>query len=408
MKAQVIPRSATLGMLLSLCASASAAATTPIQHVVFIVMENHTFDNFFGTYPGANGVTVANISTGETEALLHIPDPPPHGWDPSHTWQAAEMAIDDGKMDGFNLISGCELGETSCVGQYYEADIPNIWAYARNFALSDNFFTSLKGPSFPNHLYTIAGQSAGAINNPNGVQWGCDAPSGVTVQSLNANNSTYSQRPCFNIPTLMSLLDTAGLSWRYYGRTSSKSSGGYQWVAPDAISYIRNGPEWKTNVMNESQFAADAVNGALAMVSWLTPAFKTSQHPASSVCEGENWLVQQVSSVMTGPDWSSTAIFVTWDDFGGFYDHVPPPVIDIYGLGPRVPVLIISPWVVAGQIYKVQTEFSSVLKQTEEWFGLPNLGARDALPATNDFSGAFNFSQAPLAPLVLNQRTCPK
>jgi phospholipase C len=386
------------------------AHSSPIQHVVFVIMENHTFDNFFGTFPKANGVTMATLSDGETQALVHDTDPAPQGWDPSHSWSAANKAIDDGKMDGFDLIASCERGAASCLGQYYQSDLPNLWTYAQQFVLADNFYTSAKGPSFPNHMYAIAGQSAGTINNPIGPtgskNWGCDAPSSATALSLTPSGSSYSQYPCFDIPTLMSVLDSAGLSWRYYGGLSHKKGGGYQWVAPDAIKSIRNGSEWKTNVLDVSQFATDAASGSLPTVAWLTPREDDSQHPDSSICVGENWLVQQINAVMTGPKWNSTAIFVTWDDFGGFYDHVAPPVIDVYGLGPRVPLLIISPWVRANYIFKTQTEFSSVLKQSEEWFKLPSLGTRDSLSQTNDFSGAFDFTQKPLAPVVLTPRTC--
>jgi phospholipase C len=314
-------------------------------------------------------------------------------------------------MNGFDLLGSCELGSASCLGQYYQSDLPNIWIYAQQFVLADNFYTSEKGPSFPNHLYAIAGQSAGAIDNPisrtGSKHWGCDAPSGTTALSLTPSGSSYSQYPCFDIPTLMSSLDSAGLSWRYYGGLPHQKGAGYQWVAPDAIKSIRNGSEWKTNVLDISQFVTDAASGSLPTVAWLTPREDDSQHPDSSICVGENWLVQQLNAVMTGPNWNSTAIFVTWDDFGGFYDHVAPPVIDVYGLGPRVPLLIISPWARAGYIFKTQTEFSSVLKQGEEWFDLPSLGTRDSLPQTIDFSGAFDFTQKPLAPVVLTSRTCP-
>jgi phospholipase C len=197
------------------------AQSSPIQHGVFILLENHTFDNFFGTYPSANGASAAVLSDGETQVLVHDADPAPQGWDPSHSWQAAEKAIDDGRMDGFDLIGGCEVGSASCMGQYYQSDLPNIWTYAQRFVLADNFYTSEKGTSFPNHLFAIAGQSAGAIDNPIGPtgskSWGCDAPSGTTALSLTPSGSSYTQYPCFDMPTLMSLLDGAGLSWRARG-----------------------------------------------------------------------------------------------------------------------------------------------------------------------------------------------
>jgi hypothetical protein len=172
----------------------------------------------------------------------------------------------------------------------------------------------------------------------------------------------------------------------------------------DAINHIRNTSLWKTNVFADNAFKVVAQHGNLPAVSWLVTG-PASEHPPASACVGENWTVQQINAIMSGPDWPSTAIFLTWDDFGGFYDHVPPPTDDMYGLGIRVPFLIISPYAKLGYVSHTQYELSSVLKFIEERFGLPALTARDA--AANDLTDAFDFTQQPRNPLILKTRTCP-
>jgi phospholipase C len=382
-----------------------------IQHIVFIVKENHTFDHYFGTFPGANGSTTATISSGQVIQLGHSPDPPPH--DIAHDWKSAHLGVDGGKMDEFDLISGCNVnGDLLCLTQFQQSDIPNYWTYASSFVLADNMFSSLNGPSFPNHLYTVGSQSAGAINNPTsphgslGAQekWGCDADNTTTVQVLDPTTGTItSVPPCFDFQTLADSLQAAGISWKYYAPSEGES--GYIWSALDAVNHIRNGSLWSSNVVPDTQFAIDAQNGNLPAVSWLVTTGVQSEHPVSSVCVGENWTVQQLTALMQGPNWSSTAVFLTWDDFGGFYDHVPPPVIDGFGFGPRVPLLIISPYAKKGLISHTQYELSSFLKIVEERFGLQPLGSRDA--AANDMLDSFDFTQQPQPPLILQQRTCP-
>ena len=154
----------------------------------------------------------------------------------------------------------------------------------------------------------------------------------------------------------------------------------------------------------DTQFATDAASGNLPAVSWLVTG-PNSEHPPNSTCQGENWTVQQLNALMQGPDWGTSAVFLTWDDFGGFYDHVAPPPVDIYGLGPRVPLLIISPYAQPGYISHTQYEFSSVLKFIEDDFGLTPLSDRDA--NANDTTDSFNFSQTPTPPVILNPQTCP-
>ncbi len=373
-----------------------------IQHMVFMVKENRTFDTYFGTFPGADGATSGTLSNGQTIPLGHTPDRTAE--DLCHSWTCALTAMDGGKMDRFDKLPGAiQNGVDIAYTQMTEADIPNYFAYAHNFTLADHMFSSLHGPSFPNHLYTVAAQSGGAIDLPNASEWGCDAPNGTTVAILNPDGSMGQSFPCFDFQTLADRLDTTGISWRYYAPSPGQS--GYIWSAFDAIRHIRETNLWSQHVVSYTQFATDARNGQLPAVSWLVQPANVSDHPPASTCQSENWTVAQINAVMQGPDWPSTAIFLTWDDFGGFYDHVPPPKIDSFGLGPRVPLLIISPYARQGYISHTQYEFSSFLKFAEERFGLQPLTTRDTM--ANDMTDSFDFSQSPAPSLILNPRTCP-
>src|SRR5262249_43793127 len=326
--------------------------------------------------------------------------------DIDHSYQAAIKAIDGGAMDKFDLIAGGNVnGDYLAYTQYQESDMPNYFAYARNFVLADAFFSSLEGPSFPNHLYTVGAQSGGAINNPTNSQgrWGCDSPTNSLVQTLEDDGDFGHVYPCFDFDTLADRLEARRLSWKYYAPGQGQS--GYIWSAFDAIRHIRLTSLWTQHVVPTEQFVSDALNGSLPAVSWLVTKSATSGHPPASVCLGENWTVQQLNAVMQGPDWKSTVVFLTWDDFGGFYDHVPPPVVDNFGFGPRVPFLIISPWAKPGYITHTTLEFSSVLKFIEERFDLDPLTERDQ--DANDLIDSFDLDGRGLPPLILNQRQCP-
>jgi phospholipase C len=405
--------SCTAGVLTSLngCGGGSGnSQTTPptqkIQHVVFIVKENRSFDEYFGQFPGANGTRSGKLSNGEIIPLSHTPDQVPH--DIGHDWFSGIEVIDGGKMDLFDTNYGGNLGDYLAFTQMGQQDIPNYWTYAQKFVLADAMFSSLHGPSLPNHLYTIAGQSNNVVSVPNETDptskgWGCDSVSPITVQFLQSDGSLVAGVPCFDIQTLGDILDAHLISWKAYSGLYGMS--GYQWNVYNNIKHIRYGPDWSTRIADQAQFDNDARSGNLPTVAWLTAPNETTEHPDFSTCYGENWTVDKVNSIMQGPDWNSTAIFVTWDDFGGFYDHVAPPQIDRFGLGPRVPLLIISPYAKAGTTVHTQYEFSSVLKFIETRFALPTLGTRDV--TANDMTDAFDFTQNPLPPIVLNQRTCP-
>ncbi|MBZ5680458.1 MAG: choice-of-anchor D domain-containing protein [Acidobacteriia bacterium] len=391
-----------------LLAQTRPADLTNIQHIVFIIKENRTFDHYFGTFPGADGASSGTTSSGLVRLLGRAPDQTPHDID--HTWSGALNGMNGDTMDRFDLISGGNKnGDWLAYTQMTQADIPNYFAYAQNFVLADRMFSSEHGPSFPNHLFTVAAQGAGTIDIPFsplhalGTQgWGCDNDPSVVVPVMDEEGDITNEFPCFDIPTIADSLEAQGLSWKYYAPPPGER--GYVFSALNAIRHIRNTNLWSEHVIPATQFVTDALSGNLPAVSWIVTG-PESEHPPNSTCVGENWTVAQINAIMQGPNWNSTAIFLTWDDFGGFYDHVPPPSTDTFGFGPRVPLLIISPFAKAGFISHTQYEFASVLKFIEQRFGLTPLTARDG--AASDTTDSFDFTQTPRPPLVLPARACP-
>lgn len=387
-----------------------------INHVVFLIKENRTYDNVFGAFNAKYGTKTCTLSTGQVVPIVRAPDRYEHDID--HGWGDALLGINGGKMNQFDLIglgtdgSGDISGDLLTCRQFTAADIPNYFAYAHNFALGANMFSSLHGPSFPNHLYTIAAESFGAIDNPfhllNTYSWGCDGPNGPAgqelVRVLQPNGVISLQFPCFTgVTTMAQTLDNAGVSWKYYAPPNTDP--GYIWSIFNAISDVRNGPDWD-KVVDTSNFISDVQANQLPSVSWIITPWWQSEHPDASTCAGENASVAELNALMSNPSlWASTAVFLVWDDFGGDYDHVVPPQPDVFGFGPRVPFLIISPYARKGYISGTQYEFASVLKFIEERFGLPTLGTRDA--SANDMTDSFNFNQKPLPPLILKERECP-
>ena len=346
---------------------ALASNSTPIQHVVYIMMENHTFDNFFGRFPGANG----------DNSLARETDPLPSDY--NHGSSAAISYIDGGKMDGF---------EPHAMYQYTQSDIPNYWSYAQHFGLGDNFFSSYATSSTPNHIAMVAAQTGGIYETT--PQTGCDSPQNDIVHAISSAGRQYWTYPCANIQSLPNLLNNAGLSWRYYVDVPI-------WDAPRMLKPLHGSP----NEAHVRQFITDVKTGNLANVSWLTPTGVSTDHPPSMLEPAQNFVTDEVNAIMNSSYWSNTAIFLTWDDFGSLYDHVAPPQIDTLGLGPRVPLIVISPYAKAGYISHQQSEFSSFVKFAETNWGLPNLGQRDSLTSISDLTDYFDFNQTPQSPLIL-------
>jgi len=378
-----------------------------IQHVVYIMKENRSFDHYFGQFPGANGVTSGTISTGQSIPLWRAPDVLFH--DVDHMWQGAHIAYDGGKMDMFDINNNSNVnGDFEAYTQMTPADIPNYWAYAKNFVLADETFASTFSPSFTNHLYWIAAAGEGTLTipfpNSQGV-WGCDTASTNHVSQMDAGGAISNVFPCFDPLTMADTMNAAPnpITWKFY---AAPKFPGYAFSSYDYVKHIRYSNYWKSNVVPIPEFISDALAGNLPQVSWIATG-PYSEHPVGSVCQGENWTVQQINAIMQGPieQWNSTAIFIVWDEYGGFYDHVAPPQLDAWGLGPRVPMIIISPYAISGKISHTTYEFSSVLKFIEKVYGLPALTRRDN--DANDISDAFNFNQTPLAPFPLQLRSCP-
>lgn len=405
----------------------------PIKHVVFIIKENRTFDHLFGKMPGANGVTKGKMEVFFSEVAKEFNadvgdvitrklDPPPgqrYPGDLPHDYVQYLQDYNGGRMDGFyNNLVGAQFAYT----QMRPMDIPNYWKLAQDYVLSDRFFASAVGPSFPNHLFTIAASSARTRDNPDQSQkqiaamqtqrlaktWGCDIPSSGRVSIYPEKGKPWDDRPaikkvrpCFDIPTVGDLLNEKGIPWKYYAATPNQV--GYIWSAYSAIpKYQNNDKLWNEHIRPVDDFVSDLQAGELAPVTWITPRFEWSDHPEYSICWGEDWTTQIVNAVQESPYWQDTAIFLTWDDWGGFYDHVAPPALDGFGLGFRVPTITISPYAKEGFVDSKLGEFSSILRFVEDNWGLAPLNERDR--KANNMSQAFDFEQEPRAAAPLPQR----
>ena len=408
--------------LFLLCACTKKKSGYPIDHVVVIVKENHTFDNYFGSFPGADGTTTCHLKDGTAFTCPRAPDTTPR--DLCHGHGCALSDWNSGAMNGWEDVGGSDQGGDKLAwAQYQEADIPNYWKYARTFTLGDRFFANMLGPSFPGHTFVLAAQAGWALGNPpthipDNINWGCDQPADSTVSVLKGGTcETQSVMPCFDIPAVPDVLP-AGITWKFYG-TDFYGADPDIWSMFDAVKSIRNGPGW-SNVVNVSQFGADLTNGTLPNVSWVVAQDLTDEHPGlpfgGGVCVGENWTVGTLNKLMRSQYWGRTAVLFTMDDFGGWVDHVPPPrqygcdAQHPYGLGFRLPLIVISPYAKPGFIFHEQAEQASIPRFIEKIFGARPLSDLD--PAAqdgqaNDLLGAFDFNQAPLPPLILTPRSCP-
>jgi phospholipase C len=377
----------------------------PIKHVVFLIKENHSFDNMFARFPGADGTSTARV--GNRTVKLGIP-PYPSTVDIGHSRDAMIAAVNGGQMNMFStipraVIRGRDYADTA----YTKSQIPNYWAYASHFTLADHFFSTVLASSFPNHLVTIASQPLNVIGNPvessyNPRSWGCDGASGTRVARI-VNGHVRNVKPCFNARTLADEAQAHGVGWRYYAPYRGQI--GYIWSTLDAIRHIRYSKLWTTHVLPEEQFVSDVHSGHLAPLTWLIPDLVVSDHPPASECSSENWTVEQINAIMSSKFWKSTVIVLTWDDFGGFYDHVAPPHSPISAFGPRVPAIIISPFARPHYVDHTTYNFDSVLRYIEDVLHLGHLSPMDAYAPS--IAHAIRPNQKPLAPLILTPRACP-
>jgi phospholipase C len=369
------------------------ASAGKIAHVVIIMQENRSFDNLFQGYPGADTVSSGLNSKGKVIALQPIALEA--GYDIDHTAGAFFAAWDNGKMDGFDLEYSQGPGPNSQYGYVPRAEVQPYFNVAGQYVLADRMFTSHIDASFISHQYIIAGQANHEVNLPSG-RWGCRGGGGDLVQTL-LQNRQYgpSQSPCQDYQTLGDELTTAGLSWRFYAESVNGSDSGSIWSSYQAVKHIRNTGQWKLHVFSPpGRFITDIGRGTLAAVTWVMPSRANSDHPDAGSNTGPAWITSLVNAIGQSQFWDTTAIFLLWDDWGGWYDHVPPPQLDYDGLGIRVPLVVISPYAKANHVSHVQYETGSILRFAEDTFGLPQLAASDA--RANDPAGdCFDFTQSP-------------
>jgi len=413
---------------------ATSSDRIPINHFIYIIQENHSFDNYFGTYPGANGIPpdtkLADKPNGpRIYGPFHlsgsnIP------LDLAHSWQSARTAWNHGAMDGFvwaewpealayywgtkpvptpeaDKVQGITVEPTptppsqpppgpppswvlNTLSYMDYTQIPNYWEYARKFTLCDYFFSSLMGPSQPNHLYAVAAQSGGLVFNPPGAPGTGEEPGTYTFE------------------TMCDLLESANVSWKFYdGWLSTSGEAEPQvhtvWNPLPAFEQFKKNPALMAHLVYTRQFFADLQSKSFPQVCWLVPSLPESEHPPEDVTVGMQYVTGIINAVMQSSYWNDCAIIVVWDDYGGFYDHVRPEHVDRYGFGPRVPCLVISPYAKPGKIIHTRFDLTSPLKLIEKKFGLKSLTDRDA--DSHDMLDCFDFDQQALPPDIITPDT---
>jgi phospholipase C len=377
-----------------------------ITHIVYIVQENRSFDNLFQGYPGADTVSSGKVSNGQTVKLT--PESLAAYYVIDHSAQAMFAACDGtGKlpgtkcrMDGFDR----ELTYRGPKGvQYPEyVYVPHneskpYFDMAHEGVLADRMFQSQLDESFVAHQYVIAAQAASAVDLPYGP-WGCEGSGGDKVATITKERSVHgpAEPACFDYQTLGDELDKAGLSWRFYAsRYGSASSGtGGDWSSYQAVKHIYDGSDWKKVITPNWKFITDVRKGKLANFTWITPVCDDSDHVNCPNGYGPSWVTALVNTVGNSKLWDSTAIFIQWDDWGGLYDHVPPPYEGYDGLGFRVPLLVLSPYAKKNYVSHVRYETASVLRFAEDLWGLDQLAAADKR-ANSPGADCFDFSQPP-------------
>jgi len=416
-------------------ALASNSGIHKIKHVVIIMQENRSFDTYFGTYPGADGIP---MTAGQPAVC--VPDPHTNvcvkpfldhqdldGGGP-HVAASAADDVDGGKMDGF--IKVAEAGKTGCVanptsptcvnqtngvvsavmGYHGGTDIPNYWSYARNFVLQDHMFEPVASWSFPQHLYMVSGWSAQCKGTD---PMSCTSAIGGPQQRTAQNPTPFAWTD------ITALLQQHGVTWGYYldHGASALGFGGSGvpliWnVLPGFVDVHQDGQV--DNVQDLTNFYTAAHNNTLPNVSWIVPDIADSEHPPGLVSQGQSYVTNLIDTIMTSKAWNSTAIFLTWDDWGGFYDHVVPPTVDGMGYGLRVPGLVISPYARRGYIDHQTLSHDAYLKFIEDDFlggqrldpqtdGRPDSrpDVRENISGLGNLLKDFDFKQKARAPLIL-------
>ena len=395
-----------------------------IDHFVFIMQENRSFDHYFGTFPGADGV-VANVllpDAGGRPAVAPYHDEHDVNRGGPHDWDNARADIDGGRMDGFMIESRNSLREPKdktgatkrtalqtandprdVMGWHDYREIPNYWNYARLYVLQDHMFEPVSSYSFVAHLYMVAAQSGGFVT-PH-----------LTWRNLGWWHGGTPKE--FLFPEITELLGGSQIDWKYYvtsgkapdtddahvvGVPSDQEQRPLKWSHWNPLPrfpMVMNDPAQRSRLVDSSQFYKDCDEGHLPQVCWVIPSDPVSEHPPSGVRTGMVYVTGLINHVMKSPDWPHTAIFLCWDDWGGFYDHVPPPTLDAYGYGMRVPSLIISPYARQGYIDKKTHSFVAWLHLLEERYQIAPMMARDE--NEDDMIECFDFTQKPRPPVML-------
>ncbi len=401
------------------------ASSVPIQHVVIIMQENRSFDSYFGTYPGAEGIPMRSgvptvccndARTGECVKPYH--DSRDVNYDADHSAQAAVLDVHGGRMDGFlhqDTGRAPHPGVVGTMGYHDAREIPNYWAYARNFTLLDHLFEPNASWSLPSHLFLVSEWSAVCSKKDN------PASCSNALQKYSLTNHAWTD--------LTYLLYKNQVSWAYYiteGLTPDSDDGSdvFQphqqsvktpdiWNPLPAFTTVKQDGQLG-NIQPLKEFFSAIKSGTLPQVVWIVPDAAHSEHPLQKISDGQAHVTRVINALMSSPYWNSTAIFVSWDDWGGFYDHVPPVKVDENGYGLRVPGLVISPYVKPGAIDKQVLSFDAYAKFIEDLFmnhqrldpktdGRPDPRptVRENVAQLGDLMSDFDFTQTPLPPLIL-------
>ncbi len=380
-----------------------------IKHVIILIQENRSFNNLFYGYKGAKTAKFGYDSNGNKVKLLPISIAT--SWDLDHSSNSFFAACNGtGSIPGTNCrMNGFDREYVGCGGRGQPAcphpepqysyvphsQTKTYFEMAKRYVLADEMFASnFDASSFISHQYIIAGQASSAVNYPNG-DWGCEGGANDVISTVGQERQIPygSEQACFDNTTLGDELDSAGLPWAFY--TASLYGDLGIWSAYQAISHIFYGPDWSQDVLTpQTQFFSDISNGKLRTVSWITPTWENSDHAGSNSTTGPSWVASVVNAVGESQYWDSTAIFIFWDDYGGWFDPVAPKMLDYDGLGLRIPMLIISPYAKKGHVSHVPYEHGSILRFVEDQFGLPQLSASDAR-ATSPAADAFDFNKPP-------------
>ncbi len=402
--------------------SSLTSLSSPIRHVVVIYEENHSFDNVLGALcvedVRCDGATSGQTADGTTIPLSQATDVVPLV---DHGDTAQTTAVDGGKMNGFSGISGCDSSTNyACYSQYQPGQIPNIAALARRFAISDATFEQSLVPSYGSHLDLLAGQLDGFTgDNPapappgqGAIGWGCDSnaqapwssggPPVFVPSCVPRPDGSGPSRPSPVgwVPTILDRADAAGLLWRVYAGGTTVQGSGYLWATCPYFAECIYGTQ-SNDLVPATQVSTDAASGSLPNLAFVQPSAQNSAHNGYAMLAADNWVGSVVGAIESGPEWGSTAIFITFDDCGCFYDHVPPPA----GLGIRVPMIIVSPYACSGCTDSNQASFASMLAFAEHTFGLQPLTSADG--TAYDYSNSFNYQQTPLGPIRMQNHPIP-